>query len=303
VTAAVTVAIPVRNGGALLARTLEAVRAQRLDRPVELIVADSGSTDGSVETARNHGARVLEVDPSDYSHGGTRNLLAQSASGDHVAFLTQDATPADEGWLGRLLSGFQLAERVGLVYGPYRPRPDASPVVRRQLDGWFESLAPQVQRDLPDPQDPDVARKLFFTDANGCVDRRALEHVPFRAVAYAEDQQLARDMLAAGWAKAFVPGAAVLHSHDYSPLGQLRRSFDEWRGLREVHGMVAPASPVRIALTVQRNVRDDVRALGRRQAPASVVFHLMQSLGAALGARAVALPARARRALSLERRV
>ena len=44
---AVTVAIPVRNGGALLGDVLTAVRAQRVDRPIELLVADSGSTDGS----------------------------------------------------------------------------------------------------------------------------------------------------------------------------------------------------------------------------------------------------------------
>ena len=48
--AVVTVAIPVRNGAAVLDRTLQAVRAQRLDadRAIELLVCDSGSRDGSV---------------------------------------------------------------------------------------------------------------------------------------------------------------------------------------------------------------------------------------------------------------
>ena len=44
---AVTVAIPVRNGGGLLGEVLEPCAAQRVDRTVELLVADSGSTDGS----------------------------------------------------------------------------------------------------------------------------------------------------------------------------------------------------------------------------------------------------------------
>ena len=48
-------------------------------------------------------------------------------------------------------------------------------------------------------------------------------------------------MMRAGYAKAYVPGAAVLHSHAYSSLEQLRRSFDEWRGLREVYGWREPA--------------------------------------------------------------
>ena len=53
----VTVAIPVRNGGALLGEVLGAVRAQQLDRPLELLVADSGSTDGSRELARRTAPR------------------------------------------------------------------------------------------------------------------------------------------------------------------------------------------------------------------------------------------------------
>ena len=42
----VTVAIPVRNGGRYLAEVLEAVKSQDVDREVELLVVDSGSTDG-----------------------------------------------------------------------------------------------------------------------------------------------------------------------------------------------------------------------------------------------------------------
>jgi GT2 family glycosyltransferase len=311
----VSVAIPVRNGGALLAETLAAVRSQRLDREVELLVADSGSTDGSRALAERHGAVVIDVEPGDFSHCGTRGLLAQRASGAHVAFLTQDSVPAGERWLARLLEGFELAERVALVYGPYRARPDASAMVRRELDAWFRSLSPdgspRVSRGLPGPSDPDGIRRLFFTDANGCADRRALEQVPFRQIAYAEDQQLARDMLAAGYATVYLPDAAVVHSHDYGSLDLFRRSFDEWRGLREVHGIAAPLGPVRNSLAVQRQLRDDLGLLRRegagvavlaRAAPASLLHHLLRAAGAALGSRAAALPPWLRRACSLERR-
>ena len=137
---AVTVAIPVRNGGALLGEVLTAVQAQRVDRPLELLVADSGSTDGSRRRVRHHGASLIEVIPTQFSHGATRNRLAERASGSHIAFLTQDAVPADERWLASLLEGFDAGENVGLVFGPYRARPEASLMVRRELDQWFSSL-------------------------------------------------------------------------------------------------------------------------------------------------------------------
>jgi len=303
----VTVAIPVLNGGEVLEETLAAVRAQRLERPLELLVADSGSTDGSRECALAHGAEVIDVAPGSFSHGGTRNLLMSRSSGSHVAFLTQDATPAGETWLSRLLAAFELAPDVSLAYGPYRPRPGASPAVKRELDGFFRSLAPEgrprVDRWSGPGLPPGPGPLTFFTDANGCVDHAAWERVPFREVPYAEDQHVARDMLVAGYAKAFQPDAAVLHSHDYGPLELLRRSFDEGRALRDAYSWRAPAAPMRVALMLQRRVRDDARfAGGARTAADSFLHHSLKLAGEALGSRAERLPASLRRGLSLERR-
>jgi glycosyltransferase involved in cell wall biosynthesis len=314
VAASVTVAIPVRDGGALFAGVLAALARQSVDH--ELLVCDSGSRDGSAALARAHGARVLEIAPSEFSHGGTRNLLVREASGERVAFLTQDAEPADELWLERLLGGFDLARDVGIVYGPYRPRPQASPAVRSELEHWFASLSPggspQLERLTEDERSLPVAgligRKGFFTDANACLARAAWEGVPFREVAYAEDRVLAIDMLRAGYGKAYVPEAAVLHSHEYSTTEQLRRCFDEWRGLREVYGWKEPASPRHVV----RKLRGEIGAARRAPciegtgAPTGVVtvtrHHVVRLAGALLGSRAGMLPAWARRRLSLEGR-
>src|SRR5580704_8009871 len=135
----ITVAIPVLNGGELFAGVLQALADQTVEH--ELLVCDSGSTDGSLELAREQGARVIEVAPSRFSHGGTRNRLMETAEGPRVALLTQDAQPADERWLEKLLGGFELGEDVAIVYGPYIPRPDATLPVRLELRRWFDSLS------------------------------------------------------------------------------------------------------------------------------------------------------------------
>jgi len=307
----VTVAIPVRDGGEPLQRTLAALAGQTVAH--ELLVCDSGSRDGSPALARARGARVLEIAPRDFSHGGTRNLLMREAAGAHVALLTQDAEPVERDWLERMLAGFALAADVGLVYGPYRPRRDAAVAVRLELERWFASLAPEgeptIERLAPAERElPAVAlvgRRGFFTDANACVARAAWERAPFREVAYAEDRVLALDMLRAGYAKAFLPAAAVWHSHDYSTLQQLRRSFDEWRGWRESADPRSLARGLRGELGAAR--RDPLLAgLPPRQRLATLAavsrHHIARLAGAALGSRADRLPPRARRALSLERR-
>jgi GT2 family glycosyltransferase len=315
--ASVTVAIPVRDGGELLARTLASLARQTVAH--ELLVCDSGSHDGSVARARDHGARVLEIAPGDFSHGGTRNLLMAEAAGAHVALLTQDAEPAEERWLERLLAGFELSEDVALVYGPYRPREHASAAVRGELDSWFASLSPdgasrldrleQHERSLPASEL--IGRRGFFTDANSCLARAAWERVPFREVPYAEDRVLAIDMLRAGYAKAYMPDAAVLHSHDYTTLQELRRCFDEWRGLREVYGWREPAAPRRVARQLRGALGQSRRELiGEGASPAhrratlvrAARHHVVRLAGALLGSRSDRLPAAARRWLSLEGR-
>ena len=315
-----SVVIPVRDGGGVLEQTLAAVRAQKLSppRPVELLVCDSGSRDGTIAIARSYGAEVIEIEPSSFSHGPTRNLLMHRSAGDHVAFLTQDSAPADERWLAKLLDGFDLGDDVALTYGPYRPRPDASPMVARELTEWFASLSPDgsPRVDRLDPAERAIpARSLlgprgFFTDANGCVARAAWDDVPFRQVAYAEDHVLALDMMRAGYAKVFLPDAAVVHSHDYSRRQWLRRSFDEARALHEVYGFAEPVHPRTVLLKIWGLVGADWR-WSRAQSRHSAAFptlahslgcHTARTAGSVLGGRADRLPESLVRRLSLERR-
>jgi glycosyltransferase involved in cell wall biosynthesis len=313
----VTVAIPVRNGGELLARVLDALSRQSVEH--ELLVCDSGSSDGSLELVRSRGARVVEIAPESFSHGATRNLLMAEAGGERVALLSQDAEPADDQWLAKLLGGFDLAPDVAAVYGPYRPRPDASLAVRLELEGWFRSLSPDGEPRVDRLSEDEralapgalVGRRGFLTDANVCLLRSAWQQVPFRGVECAEDRALALDLMRAGYAKAYVPAAAVVHSHAYTTLEQLRRSFDEWRGLLEVYGWREPASPRQIARQMRGAIGEARRSLAldgagsvRRWTELGRVatYHGARLAGAVLGSRADHLPASLRRRLSLERR-
>lgn len=285
---------------------------------VEVLVCDSRSTDGSREVAEARGATVIQIPPAEFSHGGTRNLLMRCARGTHVAFLTQDAEPADDLWLSRLVARFDAAPDVALTFGPYRPRPGASPMVARELTAWFEGFSPdgtqRIDRLSPDERDAPAAALLgprgYFTDANGCVARAAWERVPFREVDYAEDHALAHDMLRAGFAKVFVPDAAVQHSHDYSNLEWLRRSFDEARALHELYGYVEPLDPRQTILKLRGLTGADWRWAASQPGaappltllPRSLAHHAARLTGAILGSRADRLPPRLTTRLSLERR-
>jgi len=159
-------------------------------------------------------------------------------------------------------------------------------MVRRELTELFERFgAEQVDRDATPG-----GRAQFFSSANGAVARWAWERVPFRRVGYAEDMVLARDMLAAGLAKAYVPDAAVIHAHDLPPLQAFRRYFDDFRALAQVNGLREPLTPRYLAARVRGDVAAD-RAFMRReglevQTLRSLAHHIARALGRSLGTNA-----------------
>ncbi len=315
----VTVAIPVFQGASTLPGVLHALRGQRVEAEVELLVCDSGSRDGSRELALEAGAQVIDIAPGGFAHGPARNLLMDRARGEFVALLTQDAEPADERWLSRLLDGFGAAPDVALVYGPYRPRADAGWRERSELERFFSALAPDgaprcdrlEAHERVAPASQLLGRRTYFTDANGCVRRSAWQQIPFPPSPYAEDHALSLAMLRAGWAKVFVPAAAVLHSHHYGPLGELRRSFDDWRGLLEIYGWREPATARHFVLQLRGQMGARRRSLRAGGAPRwqsnlamlpAAAGQSVRVAGAVLGSRSDRLPPRARGWLSLDGR-
>ncbi len=289
----ISVAIPTLDGASALDRTLSAVRRQTV--AAEVVVLDSGSTDGTRDIATRHGAAVALIDRETFGHGHARNRLMHLTTGDRVAFLTQDAEPADELWLERLLT-----VPAALTYGPYRARDDAPVPVRREYAEFFGAMEARTWREADLADQPVPSPATFVSSANLCLARTAWEEVPFRDVPYAEDQCLALDLLTAGFEKAYVPDAVVVHSHDYGPVERLRRTFDEFRALNEVYGWTAPAHPRVMAGTVRAEVRRDRLVGGGVMQP--MAYHGARALGAALGTRADRLPRAARRLLSLEGR-
>jgi len=295
-----SVVIPVKDGARYLEEVLAAVTAEQ---PDEILVVDSGSRDGSVEIARAAGVEVIEIPPESFGHGRTRNLGAESTSGELICFLTQDATPVP-GWLDAYRVAFALADNVGAAYGPHLPRAGTSPMIARELTEFFALFSPTGEAVVQGPGDP-----IFLSNVNACYARRCWEEIRFRDVDYSEDQAFGTELLAAGWIKVYQPAAAVLHAHDY-PFGDfMRRYFDEYRGLHRAIGHVERFRIPGTLRYVAGQVAADRRWVREHGAPPagrpgwlvrSAAHHGGRHVFSALGSRADALPDAVQRRLSLE---
>ncbi len=116
----VSVIVPNYNYAASLGLCLRAIQAQTY-RPVELIMVDDGSTDGSVEIALSLGVKVLFT-PHNLGCAGARNIGIAHASGEICFFVDSDVALAPEA-VAHAVRLLQEDPRLGAVCGIHDPEP------------------------------------------------------------------------------------------------------------------------------------------------------------------------------------
>ncbi len=223
-----SVVIRAKNEARWIGEALDAVFAQRFSGYFEVILVDSGSTDGTLEIVRRHSVHLIEIAPETFTYGRALNGGIAAARGDCIASISAHSTPTNEDWLERLLEPFADPLVAG-VYGRQRPRENAT---------WLELLGMRLSG-VTDEQPRRHTRNPMFSNANGAFRRSLCLMTPFdEEVGGAEDLAWARSMLRLGYVVAYQPSAAVLHSHGEPLLKHLRRSLrDQPTVLRSLFGL------------------------------------------------------------------
>ena len=110
----ISIIIPHWNAARHLPTCLDSLRSQTYPR-VETIVADNGSTDGSLELlARDYGwVRVLPLGEN-RGFAGACNAGMRVAQGEFIVLLNND-TEADPHWLEEVVAAFERHPEAGLV--------------------------------------------------------------------------------------------------------------------------------------------------------------------------------------------
>jgi GT2 family glycosyltransferase len=115
----ISVVVCTFNGSRTIRECLEGIGELRYPN-YETIVVDDGSTDGAGHLAAEYGVRLIRSENQGLS--AARNLGWQSATGEIVAYIDDDARP-DPDWLTYLAAAFLKEDYAG-VGGPNIPIPD-----------------------------------------------------------------------------------------------------------------------------------------------------------------------------------
>jgi len=170
---------------------------------------------------REHGAPVEEINPTEFSHGRTRNRAAEAALGEFLVFLSQDVEPQGPHFLARLIAAFS-DERVAGAYSRILPHEDDDPLAARTVLDLPEASSEPWVRDLDDVEgvwcldDETRARYLRFNNVASAIRTSVFRSIPFPEVAFAEDFAWAARVLTAGHRIAYVPESVAYHAHAYS---------------------------------------------------------------------------------------
>ncbi len=205
--------VPVRDDAARLRRCLQSIERNRGCVPIEIVVADNGSTDGSREVARQAGARVLEL--PGLRVAALRNAAAAAASGDILAFVDADHE-IDATWVVSAVDALQQPE-VGAAGASYDAPPDGT---------WVQRAYDALRRHAPRAADAD-----WLASGNLAVWRRAFDDLRGfdTTLETCEDVDFCRQLRARGYRLVEDPRLRSIHHGDPATLKAV--FFSElWRG-------------------------------------------------------------------------
>ena len=300
----VSIVIVAKNEVHNLRRSLPTVRSQEPCAPPEVMVIDSGSSDGTQAFVSElavgwPGLRLIEIASADFHHARTRNLGAKLAAGRLLVFLGGDAIPADGRWLAELVRPFAVEHSPAVVASYSRQAPSASANTSNRIRMTYNYPGASSVRHGCDGHSP--KHRHAFSTVSCCIAREALADGPLFDEAYPvnEDTTLARRVVKSGGAIAYQAESVVVHSHNYSAGEVFRRYYDNCVTYRRLGIFGRGGSRVGAdGAGLLQHARRELRGQPPMEWARFAAFYLAGGAGVVAGMLADWLPTRLRRHFS-----
>ena len=230
----ISIVIPVYNGGNQIRELLAKIRDQKRVSDVEIIIIDSESDDDTVQISRGFDVKVIEIPKGEFNHGATRQIGVSEATGRFIILTVQDAYPADDYWLYKMVKCLIDNPELAVVSTKQMANYQSDLYSRWVHEVTYKSYGFQedIQYFLKDTDSfyylpENIRRSASFVD-NVCACYRAdvLKKHGFRKISIAEDIDIGVRMAQAGLRLGFLNSTGVYHWHSNGPDYYLKRHFN-----------------------------------------------------------------------------
>lgn len=292
--------VPICNGIGVLGRLLDSLQNQTAT--YDLMLVDSSSSDGTYELAQSRCKIVERIPPSEFNHGGTRQMMADKFPNyDIYVYLTQDAELVGPNAIESIITPFSDPE-VGAAYGRQIPHQEATPLAQHaRIFNYPAGVQVKSMEDVPRLG----IKTAFMSNSFAAYRKQALNNVggfPSHVI-FGEDMYVAAKMLLAGWKVVYAGNAVCRHSHNYTIVEEFERYFDigvfhaRERWIRQNFGSAGGEG--------MRYVKSELKFLGWRRLymwPSAIVRNTVKLLGYKLGQQEAILPVSLKRKFSMHKR-
>lgn len=210
----ISVVIRTLNEARHLPALLLAIHQQALgEHQCEVVLVDSGSSDGTLEIAEKHGCRIVHIRKEDFSFGRSLNIGCVAATGDALVFISGHCIPCSTDWLARLVAPLGQ-DGISYTYGGQQGD-ETTHFSERQIFAKYFPAQSQV------PQEG-----FYCNNANSALLRSEWETHRFdEDITGLEDMYLAKALVQSGRKLAYVAEAKVFHLHEEG-WRQVKRRFE-----------------------------------------------------------------------------
>ncbi|MEO6172659.1 MAG: glycosyltransferase [Arenimonas sp.] len=179
----------------------------------EVIIVDSGSTDGTLDIAARYPSRVLHITRQQFSFGRSLNMGCEAAQGDALVMISGHCVPTNPLWLENLCKPI-MDGTAEYTYGGQLGGEESYYSEKRIFAKYF-------------PEQSSVPQDGFYcNNANSAVAKSTWEKYRFdEEITGLEDMHLAKRLVADGGKLAYVAPASVFHYHQET-WAQVRRRFE-----------------------------------------------------------------------------
>ena len=216
----VSIVIRTKNEERYIAQTLDMLIAQK-EKDFEIIIVDSGSTDGTLDIVKKYDVKLIEIKPEEFTYGYALNIGAEAASGKYLLNLSAHAIPIGADFLNRFLENFNEPQLAG-VYARQIPLPEANPLVAREYLSCYTDER-KIQKDNHKTKSLVSEANIFFSNVCAMIRKDIWSRFRFdETLPYCEDWEWVRRIQQAGYYVVYEPKVMVYHSHN-EPLRQIYR--------------------------------------------------------------------------------